>query len=107
MVQTMITDLPAKPRLSHYTAFPAVGLLLLIGVKLAALFLFGPTMMTDSGGYIEYADQILSGDFLHVDLGTAVIPMTLARPIGYPAVIALAKIVAGARWLGRSCCSSS
>ena len=98
MVQTMITDLPAKPRLSHYTAFPAVGLLLLIGVKLAALFLFGPTMMTDSGGYIEYADQILSGDFLHVDLGTAVIPMTLARPIGYPAVIALAKIVAGARW---------
>ncbi len=60
--------------------------------------MFGPTMMPDSAGYIDYADQILSGDFLRVDLGATAIPMTLARPIGYPAIIALAKIVAEARW---------
>ena len=60
--------------------------------------MFGPTMMPDSAGYIDYADQILSGDFLRVDLGATAIPITLARPIGYPAIIALAKIVAEARW---------
>jgi hypothetical protein len=98
MAGTMIAGSPSKSGLLHLPAFPAASLILLIGVKLGALFVFGPTMMPDSAGYIDYADQILSGDFLHVDLGLDAIPMTLARPIGYPAIIAPAKIVAGSRW---------
>lgn len=95
---TTIAGLPSKSGLLPLPALAAVGLILLIGLKLGALFMFGPTMMPDSAGYIDYADQILSGDFLHVDLGATAIPITLARPIGYPAIIALAKIVAEARW---------
>ena len=98
MAGTMIAGLPSKSGLPPLSALSAVGLILLIGLKLGTLFQFGPTMMPDSAGYIDYADQILSGDFLRVDLGATAIPMTLARPIGYPAIIALAKIVAEARW---------
>ncbi len=98
MAGTTIAGLPSESELLYLPALPVAGLILLLGLKLGALFLFGPTMTPDSAGYIDYADQILTGDFLHVDLDASAFPMTSARPIGYPAVIALAKIVAGARW---------
>lgn len=98
MAETTNASLPSKSRLLHLPALPVAGLVLLLGLKLGALFLFGPTMTPDSAGYIDYADQILTGDFLHVDLDASAFPMTLARPIGYPAIIAAARIVAGARW---------
>jgi hypothetical protein len=82
----------------HLPAPPVAGLILLLALKLGALFLFGPTMTPDRAGYIDYADQILTGDFLHVDLDASAFPMTLARPIGYTAIIAAAKFVVGARW---------
>jgi hypothetical protein len=98
MAGTTIAGLPLKAKLLHLPALPIAGLILLLGLKLGALFLFGPTMTPDSAGYIDYADQILTGDFLHVDLNASAFPMTLARPIGYPAIIALAKIVAQSNW---------
>src|SRR5271168_1576057 len=98
MAGTTIAGLPSKSELLHLPALPVAGLILFLGLKLGPLFLFGPTMTPDSAGYIDYADQILTGDFLHVDLDASAFPMTLARPIDYPAIIAAAKIVAGARW---------
>jgi len=82
------------------------ALLLLLGLKVAALVAFGPTIVQDSRDYIGYADQILSGAFRHVDLASdAVLPyptsealLTLFRPIGYPAMIAATKIIAPANW---------
>jgi hypothetical protein len=76
----------------------AGALLLLLGLKLAVLMAFGPTIAPDSRDYIGYADQILSGAFRHVDLATDAIPLTLYRTIGYPAAIAAAKIIAPAHW---------
>ena len=60
--------------------------------------IFGPTVQLDSSGYLTYADAILTGEFRHVDLATDPMPITLTRTIGYPAVIAAAKIVAGRGW---------
>jgi hypothetical protein len=76
----------------------ALALLLLLVLKLAVLAAFGPTIAPDSRDYIDYADQILSGAFRHVDLVNDALPLTLYRPIGYPAVIAAAKIIAPAHW---------
>jgi hypothetical protein len=58
----------------------------------------GPTFQFDSFGYEKYADAILSGAFRHVDLATDPMPVTLTRMIGYPAVIAAAKVIAGRNW---------
>lgn len=80
------------------SVLPAIGLLILVGLKLSVLLLFGPTMTPDGSGYIAYADAILSGAFLHVDLAAVAVPITLIRPIGYPAVIAAAKFFAGTDW---------
>ena len=84
---------PSRP-----TALPLLGVVILLALKLSALLAFGPTMMPDSAGYIGYADAIIAGSFRHVDLDGEVIPVVLARPIGYPAIIAAAKIVAGGDW---------
>ena len=86
------------PGLPCSTALPLLGVLALLALKLSALIWLGPTMMPDSAGYIAYADAILSGSFKHVDLVHETVPMVLARPIGYPAIIAAAKLVAGAGW---------
>jgi hypothetical protein len=77
---------------------PLLGAAILLALKLSVLGLFGPTFLPDSSTYIDYADQILTGAFLHVDLSTFAIPDTLVRPIGLPAIIAAAKIIAGADW---------
>jgi hypothetical protein len=82
------------------------ALLLLLGFKLTVLAAFGPTITNDTRDYVGYADQILTGAFRHVDLAAdAVLPyltneslLTLFRPIGYPAVIAAAKIITPLHW---------
>jgi hypothetical protein len=70
----------------------------LVIVKLGVLLVFGPAMQFDSFGYLRYADAIMSGEFRHVDLANDPMPVTLTRMIGYPAVIAAAKILAGHHW---------
>ena len=91
---------------SPSTPLLVAALLLLLALKVAVLVVFGPTIVIDSRDYVGYADQILSGTFRHVDLASdAAIPyppndpqLTLYRPIGYPAVVAAAKIIAPAHW---------
>ncbi len=78
-------------------AVPA-ALSLLVAAKVAVLAMFGAAIAPDSRDYIGYADQILSGEFRHVDLINEAIPLTLYRPIGYPAVVAAAKLVAPGHW---------
>jgi hypothetical protein len=62
------------------------------------LLIFGPAFQPDTATYVNYADQILSGAFRHVDLANDPMPITLRRVIGYPAIIAAAKIVSGSAW---------
>jgi hypothetical protein len=69
----------------------------LIAVRLVLLAVFGPIEQPDSAGYVGYADLILTErawvrDAL-LDSGKA--PVTAFRTIGYPAVIAAAKLIAG------------
>ena len=75
-----------------------VALAALLVVKLGVLLVFGPVSQPDTFGYIHYADAILTGEFRHVDLATDPMPVTLTRMIGYPAIIAAAKIIAGRDW---------
>jgi len=75
-----------------------VAFAIILVVKLGVLLVFGPASQNDTTDYVGYADAILSGEFHHVDLATDPMPITLRRPIGYPAVIAAAKIVAGPYW---------
>lgn len=77
---------------------PSAALLTLLALKLAVLVAFGPTTAPDSSDYIRYAGQILSGEFRHVDLAKDAIPLTLYRPIGYPAIIAAARTLAPVHW---------
>jgi hypothetical protein len=70
----------------------------LIALKAGALLAFGPTMTPDGRGYALYADAIVAGTFTQVDLEGDAIPVVLTRPIGYPALIAGAKAVAGGAW---------
>src|ERR1051326_1068419 len=89
--RTVPQSVPSLPLL-------AGALLLLVALKIPLLAAFGPTIAPDSRDYIDYADQILSGAFRHVDLVNDALPLTLYRPIGYPAVIAAAKIAAPGHW---------
>jgi hypothetical protein len=74
------------------------ALVALVVLKLAVLLILAPALQFDSFGYEKYADAILSGAFRHVDLATDPMPVTLTRMIGYPAVIAAAKVIAGRDW---------
>ena len=75
-----------------------VAFAIMIAVKLGVLLAFGPALQNDTLGYETYADAILSGAFRHVDLATDPMPVTLTRMIGYPAIIAAAKLLAGRDW---------
>ena len=77
-----------------------VAFAILVAVKLGVLLTFGPALQNDTLGYETYADAILTGAFRHVDLATDPMPVTLTRMIGYPAIIAAAKILAGRNWSG-------
>ena len=81
------------------TPRPVLGAFaVLVAVKLSVLVILGPALQNDSFGYDRYADAIVSGEFRHVDLANDPMPVTLTRMIGYPAVIAVAKILAGHHW---------
>ncbi|MGA8497154.1 MAG: hypothetical protein WB764_16840 [Xanthobacteraceae bacterium] len=71
---------------------------IIVAVKLGVLLAFGPATQPDTTNYVDYADAILSGEFRHVDLAIDPMTITLRRPIGFPAVIAAAKIVTGSHW---------
>jgi 4-amino-4-deoxy-L-arabinose transferase-like glycosyltransferase len=90
--------MPLSLRLKAVPKPVFVGFALIVAVKLGVLLAFGPASQNDTTDYVGYADAILSGQFRHVDLATDSMPITLRRPIGYPAVIAAAKIVAGPYW---------
>ena len=75
-----------------------VAFAIVAALKLGVLLIFGPSIQPDSSGYVSYADAILTGAFRHVDLATDPMPVTLMRMIGYPAVIAAAKILTGRDW---------
>jgi hypothetical protein len=75
-----------------------VAFAIIVALKFGVLLAFGPATQNDTTDYVGYADAILSGEFRHVDLATDPMPITLRRPIGYPAVIAAAKIVTGSYW---------
>lgn len=91
----------AKPLSMRLKAAPKpvlIAFAVIVAVKLGVLLIFGPASQNDTRDYVGYADAILSGEFRHVDLATDPMPITLRRPIGYPAVIAAAKIVTGSYW---------
>src|SRR5580704_18984760 len=90
--------MPLSLRLKAVPKPVLVAFAIVIVVKLGVLLAFGPAAQLDTTDYVGYADAILSGGFHHVDLATDPMPITLRRPIGYPAVIAAAKIVAGSYW---------
>ena len=75
-----------------------VAFAIVVALKLGVLLAFGPALQPDTLGYTTYADAILTGAFRHVDLATDPMPVTLTRMIGYPAIIAAAKILAGRDW---------
>ena len=75
-----------------------MALVALVVLKLGVLLILAPALQFDSFGYEKYADAILSGAFRHVDLATDPMPVTLTRMIGYPAVIAAAKVIVGRDW---------
>ena len=69
-------------------------------LKVFLLVWIGPVYTDDSPTYAGFADAILrSSHWLHnADLDSAAQPLTTYRPLGYPAVIALAKLCAGQIW---------
>jgi hypothetical protein len=75
-----------------------IAFAVLIILKTGVLLVFGPATQLDTFGYSTYADAILTGAFRHVDLATDPMPVTLTRMIGFPAIIAAAKILAGRDW---------
>ncbi len=69
-------------------------------MKVAALIYWGPGMAPDSGGYSGYAEMILrdSSWLNDADLATGAMPATVFRMLGYPFVIAFAKILSSDLW---------
>jgi hypothetical protein len=79
-------------------AFVAAALVLIF--KLSLLALIGPVHSADTPSYSNFADaMIASSRWLHdAGLTSDVFPITTFRIIGYPAVIAAAKLLAGSAW---------
>lgn len=79
------------------TWFLFLGLLV---VKGCLLVVFGPIFQPDSQGYVAAAKVIGSGDQWLRDAGLrdAALPVTAFRMMGYPALIAGARLLAGEAW---------
>jgi len=88
----LVLSVRATPR-PVFAVFAAI-----LALKLGVLALFGPASQPDTYSYVRYADEILSGQFRHVDLANDPMPVTLTRVIGLPAIIAAAKVVTGSAW---------
>src|ERR1700684_49124 len=90
--------MPLDLRLKAVPKPVLVAFAMVVAVKFGVLFAFGPALQNDTLGYDNYANAILSGAFRHVDLAADPMPVTLTRMIGYPAIIAAAKLLAGRDW---------
>ena len=67
-----------------------------IPAKLAVLYLIGPSIWPDSGGYIAFAEAILDQGkpFRPIDcIGGGATPLFVFRLAGYPFVLAGAKLL--------------
>src|SRR5437867_768886 len=78
-----------------------VLLIVLIIIVEFQMWGIGPIQGNDAGGYIGLADQLASGKiWMSVpDLETNYQPLSLLRLPGYPAVILLARSIAGEDWV--------
>lgn len=72
----------------------------LVSAKVALLVAFGPIFLPDTTDYVLFADMILAGgEWLHTVLpADALFPVTAFRVIGYPLLLAWAKLAAGDAW---------
>jgi len=79
-------------------AFVAAALLLLF--KLLMLGVIGPVHSADAPSYSNFADaMIASSRWLHdADLTSHAFPITTFRIVGYPTIIAAAKLLTGSEW---------
>jgi hypothetical protein len=68
--------------------------------KLLLLMIIGPVFNPDTQQYADFADAMLASQRWLDDAGlsTQAAPVTTFRSIGYPAVIAAAKLTAGSAW---------
>tara|TARA_R110000772_G_scaffold73216_6_gene159928 strand:+ start:77892 stop:79367 length:1476 start_codon:yes stop_codon:yes gene_type:complete len=75
-------------------------LAMLAAVKARFLAVLGPVYLPDSKNYVMFADAILDGDgwARSLDLHAELFPLTAFRVIGYPALIALFKMLFGGAW---------
>jgi hypothetical protein len=73
---------------------------LFLAIKILLLAMFGVIYANDTPVYADFADAILkSHHWLNdADLANSAIPATVFRTLGYPAVIAAAKMLAGSSW---------
>lgn len=73
---------------------------ILLALKLALLFRFGPSIFPDSNGYLAIGDEILKGTRWLDDggWGTGLAPVLILRPYGYPLLVALAKLAGGSHF---------
>src|SRR6202161_3011993 len=90
--------MPLDLRLKAVPKPVLVAFAIVVAVKFGVLLAFGPALQNDTLGYATYPEAILTGAFRHVDLATDPMPVTLTRMIGYPAIIAAAKLLAGRDW---------
>ncbi|MEP4860488.1 MAG: hypothetical protein ABJV68_13145 [Paracoccaceae bacterium] len=75
-------------------------LVILAAVKAGFLAVLGPVFLPDSDDYVLFANAVLAGgDWLRsLDLHSELLPLTAFRVIGYPALIALFKVLFGGAW---------
>jgi hypothetical protein len=90
-------------RKSTLPIFVFIGLAVL---KIGFLAAFGPRFEPDSYPYMTFAGLILHDTSWWSDAGLneSWLPLTVFRPLGYPAVLAIGKLIAGdAGWLYVTC----
>jgi len=77
-----------------------VSFAVLAALKAMLIAVYGPLIHPDTSGYLDYAGLMLDGGmWLHaVDLETLAKPPEVLRTIGYPALIAAARVLGGAGW---------
>jgi hypothetical protein len=96
-----MTEGPAADAVeAGYAQHVALLLGAILALKLALLFWLGPALFPDSHGYIALGDDILASRRWLDDGGwlSGPEPLAVARPYGYPLLIALAKLIAGGQF---------
>jgi hypothetical protein len=79
-------------------ALPAILVAAALG-KCLLLLIVGPSFQPDSGGYVGFANSILSGAaFRAFDFKAEALPELAFRMAGYPLIIAAAKLLSADYW---------